>query len=573
MMPAIVFGQTYSGGSGTSGDPYQIAIKPDLKYLSENSGEWGKYFKQKADINFDAADFQSGGDFYNSGSGFIPIGDGSTQFTGSYDGDGHTITGLFINRVNYVGLFGSTDGGAMIKNIGLINVNITGSDYVGGLVGNNIGTINKSYSTVSVIGSFHAGGLAGVNGGTISNSYSTGSVTGHIGSYVGGLVGTNYNSSTISNSYYSGWAWGESVGGLVGLNINSTISKSYSTGTVWGDNGGSTVGGLVGNNIGTINNSYSTGSAWGSGTSYVGGLVGTNSVTISNSYSTGSVSGTSNIIVGGLVGYNNNSTISSSFWDTQTSGTNTGIGFGTTNGATGETTAEMKTASTFMNAGWDETIWNIGNGINDGYPYLNWQNPGGTQLPVELSDFSAKVNEDKVELKWSTATEVKNYGFEVQRSVVSNQQSVWVKIGFIEGAGNSNSLNEYSFTDQPTGGTNFSYRLKQIDNDGNYKFSDKVEIDISPVNFELYQNYPNPFNPTSMIRYSLPLESKVVIKIYNLLGQDVKLLKDEIILAGNYEVQFNSSNFPSGVYFYRLTAESLDGRQKYSSIKKMILLK
>ena len=100
MMPAIVFGQTYSGGSGTSGDPYQIATKADLKYLSENSGEWGKYFKQKADINFDATDFQSGGDFYNSGSGFIPIGDGSTQFTGSYDGDGHTITGLFINRVN-----------------------------------------------------------------------------------------------------------------------------------------------------------------------------------------------------------------------------------------------------------------------------------------------------------------------------------------------------------------------------------------------------------------------------------------------------------------------------------------
>ena len=76
-----------------------------------------------------------------------------------------------------------------------------------------------------------------------------------------------------------------------------------------------------------------------------------------------------------------------------------------------------------------------------------------------------------------------------------------------------------------------------------------------------------------MIRYSLPFESKVVIKIYNLLGQDVKLLKDEIILAGNYKVQINSSNFPSGVYFYRLTAESLDGRQKYSSIKKMILLK
>ena len=94
-----------------------------------------------------------------------------------------------------------------------------------------------------------------------------------------------------------------------------------------------------------------------------------------------------------------------------------------------------------------------------------------------------------------------------------------------------------------------------------------------PTQFNLYQNFPNPFNPTSMIRYSLPFESKVIIKIYNVLGQDVKLLKDDIVAAGNYEVQFNSSNFPSGVYFYQLTAESLDGKQKYSSIKKMILLK
>jgi len=94
-----------------------------------------------------------------------------------------------------------------------------------------------------------------------------------------------------------------------------------------------------------------------------------------------------------------------------------------------------------------------------------------------------------------------------------------------------------------------------------------------PEDYLLLQNFPNPFNPTTTVRYSLPFDSKVVIKIYNVLGQDVKLLKDEIISAGNYEVQFNSSNLPSGVYFYRISAESVDGKQKYAAIKKMILLK
>jgi len=91
--------------------------------------------------------------------------------------------------------------------------------------------------------------------------------------------------------------------------------------------------------------------------------------------------------------------------------------------------------------------------------------------------------------------------------------------------------------------------------------------------YSLLQNFPNPFNPTTTVRYSLPFDSKVLIRIYNILGQDVKLLKDEIVSAGNYEVQFNSSNLPSGIYFYRLSAESIDGKQKYSSTKKMILLK
>jgi len=126
MASSIMFSQSYSGGSGTSGDPYQIANKTDLKYLSENSGEWSMHFIQTADIAFVAADFQSGGDFYNSGAGYIPIGNETTIFIGSYNGDNYTIDGLYINRssTDYVGLFGRTSTGS-ISNLGLTNVDIT----------------------------------------------------------------------------------------------------------------------------------------------------------------------------------------------------------------------------------------------------------------------------------------------------------------------------------------------------------------------------------------------------------------------------------------------------------------
>ena len=101
----------------------------------------------------------------------------------------------------------------------------------------------------------------------------------------------------------------------------------------------------------------------------------------------------------------------------------------------------------------------------------------------------------------------------------------------------------------------------------------KDEKSTTPGLFSLEQNYPNPFNPSTTIKYTLAFDSKVLIKIYNVLGQEVRLLKDEIISAGEYEVKFNSSSLPSGVYFYRLNADPLNGGQKYSSIKKMMLLK
>ena len=305
--------QSYSGGSGTSGDPYQIANKTDLRYLSEHSTEWAKYFIQTANIAFVSSDFLSGGDFYNGGEGFIPIGNVTTKFTGEYNGDGYTIDALYISRssTNYQGLFGMADG-ANIENIGVTNVEITGNTYTGGLIG-------YIYSLE-----------------TVSNCYSTGSVSGNA-----------------------------DVGGLVGYNVSSTISNSYSTASVGG--GGSNVGGLVGKNRVSliISNSYSTGSV--SGNTNVGGLVGYNiTSTISNSYSTGSVSG-NGLYVGGLIGVKGSSTITNSFWDITTSGQSG------SDGGTGKITTQMKTQSTFTYAGWDFTtpIWSISSSYNSGYPNLD----------------------------------------------------------------------------------------------------------------------------------------------------------------------------------------------------------
>jgi large exoprotein involved in heme utilization and adhesion len=282
---------------------------------------------------------------WNSGAGFAPIGNSSNRFTGRFDGLGHTISNLTINRpdTDYVGLFSFVDSGA-VSNVGLVGGSVAGNNFVGGLVG-----ISESS--------------------TISNSYATGAVTGS-GGVVGGLVGYN-NTSTISNSYATGAVTGSggAVGGLVGSSdYGSTISNSYATGAVTG--GGYFVGGLAGYNDGTISNSYAAGAVSGSD-DYVGGLVGYNDEgTISTSYATGNVTGADS--VGGLVGYNFGGTISNSFWDVQTSGLSMSAG------GLGMSTAQMQqqlnftsatTANGNANPGWDfANTWRMYDGHT--YPLL-----------------------------------------------------------------------------------------------------------------------------------------------------------------------------------------------------------
>ncbi|MGD8306807.1 MAG: T9SS type A sorting domain-containing protein [Ignavibacteria bacterium] len=210
--------------------------------------------------------------------------------------------------------------------------------------------------------------------------------------------------------------------------------------------------------------------------------------------------------------------------------------------------------------------WGLSNITANG----TYTNPTGEPLPVELSVFTAKIiNETNVALNWKTETEVDNYGFEIQRRTNKDDPTHgWIIIGFINGNGNSNSPKTYSFVDKnPPGSMKFIYRLKQIDLNGQYKFSDEVEIDLVPTKYGIYQNYPNPFNPNTYIKFSLPEDAKVSIRIYSMLGELVNELVNKNYEAGYHKVEFNAIEYASGVYIYRIIAGN------FVESKKMIILK
>jgi hypothetical protein len=187
-------------------------------------------------------------------------------------------------------------------------------------------------------------------------------------------------------------------------------------------------------------------------------------------------------------------------------------------------------------------------------------------LPVELVSFSAGISETEIILNWLTATEVNNYGFEIHRKTVSNE---WTNIGFVEGHGNSNSPKEYNFLDSEVNSAGiYSYRLKQIDNDGSYEFSKTIEVNFgTPINFELNQNYPNPFNPSTTISFNLPKSGVVTLKVYSLIGKEIKSLVDGYREAGVYTVNFNAEGLPSGMYIYQMSTP------ENTQVRKMILLR
>ena len=197
-----------------------------------------------------------------------------------------------------------------------------------------------------------------------------------------------------------------------------------------------------------------------------------------------------------------------------------------------------------------------------------------TTLPVELTSFIANAEKNVVTLSWQTATEVKSYGFEIERRTESED---WRKIGFVKGNGNSNSSKEYSYSDNHLNCAKYNYRLKMVDNNGSFEYSKIIDTEIAlPENFELSRNYPNPFNPSTKINYTLPFDSKVTLEVYNIAGVKIAQLVNEEKSAGFYSVDFSSasgSDISSGVYFYRLFASNKINGTNFSQVKKMLLLK
>ncbi len=380
-------------GIGTSEDPYLISNLEELNWITQNSSTWSSYFVQTSDIN---ATSTSTWDF---GNGFLPIGNSTTPFSGHYNGQGYIINNLFIRRpsTDYIGLFGRT-GTVTVTNVVLTNVNITGRNYVGALIGyaSSI-TVSNCSSSGSLYGGIDGslngmiGGLLGYGGGgTISNSYSSCNVTGL--KRAGGFLGAS-NNLNINNCYATG-----------NVLINGTYNNTYAGG--FSGEFDSSVTGIV------LNNSYATGSVTNSsngGLAYAGGFSGfeggSTVVTVRNSYCTGAVSAVNTPrgfvarVLGAPANFN-------CFFDTQTTGQavagNTGI--------TGKTTAEMQTKSTFTDAGWDfrvETIngtndyWDRADDKNGKYPFLSYQFPEepeidmlGNGISITNGDLSPSAADD-----------------------------------------------------------------------------------------------------------------------------------------------------------------------------------
>jgi hypothetical protein len=189
----------------------------------------------------------------------------------------------------------------------------------------------------------------------------------------------------------------------------------------------------------------------------------------------------------------------------------------------------------------------------------------GLVIPVELTAFNVNVNKNEVILDWTTATELNNLGFEIQRKSVNGN---FESLGFVSGKGTTTEVNNYTFTDKSVDAGNYSYRLMQKDFDGTFAYSQEVEVEVSlPLEYSLEQNFPNPFNPTTTIRYAIPEDNFVSIKLYDVLGNEVITLVNEQQQAGRYEMLFNASSIASGVYYYQITSGN------FNQTRKLVLMK
>ncbi len=580
-------------GTGTNEDPYQIETLNNLLWLSTNPDVWddNAYFIQTSDIiatdtenwNYGSIDIPP----FDVYQGFSPIGTYDQNFTGHYDGQGYSVTDLYIFREQYhIGLFGNISG-SIVENLVIENSVIDGLGHEGGLVGTcdtseisncimiNI-EINQNFDDMllNIHSPTDIGGMIGdSNLSTVTNCQVSCTLKGYHN--IGGIIGYNHQ-TPVSNSFSSGNIIGEdNIGGLIGFNqFMCPVTYCYSSCNVTGV---IEVGGLIGDNTSSeVKNSYALGDV--EGDNYVGGLVGDlSNSSVKYCYSTGNVIGTTG--VGGLVGFNYQSTAESSFWDMGTSNqANSVLG-------TGKTTAEMQLISTYTDAGWD-FVGESANGTGDiwdidsGYPIIVATPEEDETLPVQLSSFDAiATSSNTAQLNWSTASESNLLGYNIYRNENMDSQTAQ-RI-------NSNLITAYNFST----GSDYTYIDDEIDVERTYYYwleslelsnenslygpvsvrIETVENDnVLPAETILFSAYPNPFNPQTTIKFNVKENDQASLTIFNSKGQVVKSLGN--YLPGQHTLVWNGQNnqgknVSSGVYFYQLKSSG------YSKINKMMLMK
>ena len=418
------------GGLGTATHPYEIKTAAQLKtfrdLVNREGGNPAAHAKLMNDIDLKDVCGKDAGESEEEVS-WEPIGTSSKPYTGTFNGAGHTISGLYIDRsdTDYQGLFGRVNGGT-VQNLS-VSGSVKGDDYVGGVVGQNGGSVENCYNTGAVNSSGNrvggvvgynsrivkncyntgavnssgnwVGGVVGVNSGSVTNCYNTvnGTVTVTGNDYVGGVVGYNSSNGTVENCYNTVKVTGSSdysyIGGVVGYNSsNGNVENCYNTGTVSGS--GWYVGGVVGQNFGTVENCYNTDAVNSSG-NRVGGVVGDNGGTVKNCYNTGSVSGTDDY-VGGVAGYNYGSASVANCYYQTGKGATVGVG-GTTKD---DTTTVAKTAEQFASG---EVAYLLQSKQTAGSSQVWGQAIGEDDFPVLSTESTKTVYRVPVDLNYTGA--------------------------------------------------------------------------------------------------------------------------------------------------------------------------
>jgi|GEM_PF-2992465 len=612
-----LFAQTaiQPAGSGTVGDPYQIANLNNLYWVTQDTSSWSSCFLQTADI--DASSDTS----WNSDTGFSPIGKINTPFKGYYDGNGHIISGIYINNYSiYVGFFGFTQD-ARIKNLGITNIYINGASYIGALVGDSYAndSISNCFATGTISTDTYSGsggliGVFGVGGASIlSNSYSTVNISGY--QYLGGLIG-----KVISGTVVDCYSIGEvnaylNNGGLIASNNGSVINCFFDNQTSYiqnsaGGNGESTTAMQTQSTYSgwdftntwivkpDVNNGFPqlrifrslivldiSGNTGTPGTvlSYMDTTAKADTADSSGNYSlkvsynwTGSIkpSKIGYRIIPYSISYNNllNDTTNQNYSAapiTYVVKGNAGIGNAvliyndTTNKFVTSDSAGNYTIIVSYN--WSGTIKPSKPGYvfaPDSISYNNLSTDTTNQNYItEPIIFTISGNagvggtvlsyKDGTD-KTDTADASGNYSFMVSYD--------WNGVVVPSKSNYTFTPSSISYSNLHTDSTNQNYDAQIV--------SAVADIQSGiPKEYNLYQNYPNPFNPSTVIRFALPKESDVKISIYNVLGQEVKTLFNGNLDAGFHQVEFYADNLSSGIYIYWIQANN------YSSIKKMMLLK